>query len=109
VGLITLDTKSFCHGVVEHVGPWYRTWLSGYTGSRLPYGTGSRFLELAPRLSDLPTFVLGALNCKPGCSIQMTSCRTDGTRMGGLAESFYLKDCKVGPWSNKMELSQGHD
>jgi hypothetical protein len=65
---------SFHHGVVEHVGPRFRTWLSGYTGSRLPYGMGSCFLEPPPRLSDLPTFVLGALNYKPGCSIRMSSC-----------------------------------
>jgi hypothetical protein len=24
---------------------------------------------------------------------------------GGLAKKYYLKDCKVGPWSSKMELS----
>jgi hypothetical protein len=28
---------------------------------------------------------------------------------GGLAESYYLKDCEVGPWSSKMGLSQEHD
>jgi hypothetical protein len=39
----------------------------------------------------------------------MSPCQTDGTRTGGLAESYYLKDCKVGPWSSKMELSQEHD
>jgi hypothetical protein len=94
--------------VVEHVGPRYGTWLSGYTGSELPYGTGSRFLEPAPRLPDLPTFVSGALNCKPGCSILTSSCQTDGTRTGGLAERYYLKDCMVGQWSSKMELSQEH-
>jgi hypothetical protein len=27
---------------------------------------------------------------------------------GGLAERYYLKDCMVGPWSSKMELSQEH-
>ena len=83
--------------------------MSGYTGSGLPYGTGSRFLEPAPRLSNLSTFVSGALNCKPGCSIRMSPCQTDGNRTGGLAERYYLKDCKVGPWSSKMELSQEHD
>jgi hypothetical protein len=45
------------HGVAEHAGPWYRTWLSGYMGSGPPYGMGSRSLEPAPRLSDFPTFV----------------------------------------------------
>jgi hypothetical protein len=29
--------------------------------------------------------------------------------MGGLAKKYYLKDCKVGPWSSKMELSQEHN
>jgi hypothetical protein len=82
--------------------------MSGYTGSGLPYGTGSRFLEPAPRVSDLPTFVSGALNWKPGYSIRMSPCQTDGNRTGGLAERYYLKDCKVGPWSSKMELSQEH-
>jgi hypothetical protein len=90
---------------VEHVGPRCRTWLSGYTDSGAPYGTGSRSLEPTPRLSDLPTFVLGALNCEPSYSIRVSPCQTDGNRTGGLAERYYLKDCKVGPWSSKMELS----
>jgi hypothetical protein len=29
--------------------------------------------------------------------------------MGGLDERYYLKDCKVGPWSSKVELSQEHN
>jgi hypothetical protein len=37
------------------------------------YGTSSRSLEPAPRLSDLPAFVKGVLNCKPGCSIRTSS------------------------------------
>jgi hypothetical protein len=78
-------------------------------GSRPPYGTGSRSLESAPRLLDLPTFVSGALNCKPGCSIQMSPCQTYGNCTGGLAKKYYLKDCKVGPWNSKMELSQEHN
>jgi hypothetical protein len=82
--------------------------MSGYTGSGLPYGMGSHFLESAPWPSDLPTFMSGALNCKPGCSIRVSPCQTDGTHTSGLAESYYLKDCKVGPWSSKMELSQEH-
>jgi hypothetical protein len=53
----------------------YGTRLSGHTGSGPPHGTGSRSLEPAPRLLDLPTFVSGALNCKPDCSIQMSSCQ----------------------------------
>jgi hypothetical protein len=69
---------------------------------------GVPFSRAGPRLSDLPTFVSGALNCKPGCSIRMSPCQTDGNRTGGLAERYYLKDCKVGPWSSKMELSQEH-
>jgi hypothetical protein len=69
---------------------------------------GSRSLEPAPRMSDLPTFVSGALNCKPGCSIRMSPCQTDGNRKGGLAKKYCLKDYKVGPWSSKMELSQEH-
>jgi hypothetical protein len=77
-------------------------------GSGPPYGTGSCSLEPAPRLSDLLTFVSGALNCKPGCSIWMSPCQTDGNRTVGLAKKYYLKDCKVGPWSSKMELSQEH-
>jgi hypothetical protein len=27
-------------------------------------------------------------------------------RTGGLAKRYYLKDCKVGLWSSKMQLSQ---
>jgi hypothetical protein len=77
-------------------------------GSGPPYGTGSRSLEPSPRLSDLPTFVLGALNCEPGYSIQMSPCQTDGNHMGGLAKKYYLKDGKVGPWSSNIELSQEH-
>jgi hypothetical protein len=96
------------HGVAEHVGPRYGTWLSGYTGSGPPYGTGSHSLEPTPRLSDLPTFALGALICKSGCSIRMSPCQTDGNRTGGLTERYYLKNCKIGPWSSKMELSQEH-
>jgi hypothetical protein len=83
----------------------YGTRLSGHTGSGPPHGTGSRSLEPAPRLSDLPTFISGALNCKRGCSIRMSSCQTGGNRTGGLDKKYYLKDCKVGPWSSKMELS----
>jgi hypothetical protein len=75
----------------------YGTRLSGHTGSRPPHGTGSHSLELAPRLSDLPTSVLGALNCKHGCSIRMSSCQADGNRAGGLDKRYYLKDCKVRP------------
>jgi hypothetical protein len=84
------------------------TWLSGYTGSGPPYGMGPRSLEPAPRLSDLPSFVSRALNCKPGYSIRMSPCQTNGNRTGGLAKKYYLKDCKVGPWSSNMELSQEH-
>jgi hypothetical protein len=51
----------------------YGTKLSGHTGSGPPHGTESRSLELAPRLSDHPTFVSGALNYKPSCSIRMSS------------------------------------
>jgi hypothetical protein len=40
---------------------------------------GVRFSRAGPRLSDLPTFVLGALSCKPGCSIRMSPCQTDGS------------------------------
>jgi hypothetical protein len=76
-------------------------WLSGYTGSGPPYGTGSRSPELAPRLLDLPTFASGVLNCKPGCSIRTPTCQTDGNRTGGLAKKYYLKKCEVGPWSSK--------
>jgi hypothetical protein len=38
----------------------------------------------------------------------MSPCQTDGNHTGGLAKKYYLKDCKVGPWSSKMELSQEH-
>jgi hypothetical protein len=30
--------------------------------------------------------------------------RTDGNREGGLDKRYYLKNCKVKPWSSKMEL-----
>jgi hypothetical protein len=66
----------------------YGTRLSGHTGSGQPHGMGSRSLGPAPRLSDLPTFVSGALNCKPGCSIRMSSCQTDGNRTGGLDKKY---------------------
>jgi hypothetical protein len=66
----------------------YGTKLSGHTGSGPPHGTRSRSLEPAPRLSDLPTFVSEALNCKPGCSIQVSSCQTYGNRTGGLDKKY---------------------
>jgi hypothetical protein len=62
----------------------YGTRLIGHTGSGPPHGTGSRSLEPAPGLSDLPTFVKEALNCKPGCSFRCRHDRTDGNRTGGL-------------------------
>jgi hypothetical protein len=66
----------------------YGTRLIGHTSSRPPHGTGSRSPEPAPRLSDLPTFVSGALNCKPGCSIRVSSCQTDRNRTGGLDKKY---------------------
>jgi hypothetical protein len=48
-------------------------WCGGSSYLQSRYGT--RALEPAPRLSDLPTFVSGALNCKPGCLIRMSSCQ----------------------------------
>jgi hypothetical protein len=69
----------------------YGTRLSCHTGSGLPHGTGSRSLEPAPRLSDLPAFVSGALNCKPSCSIRVSSCQKDGNRTGGLDKKYLSK------------------
>jgi hypothetical protein len=77
-------------------------------GLRTTLWNGVPFSRAAPQAIGPPHFRV-TLNCKPGCSIRMSPCQTDGTRTSGLAKSYYLKDCKVGPWSSKMELSQEHD
>jgi hypothetical protein len=79
------------HGVVECAGfrvrnqakRRHRLWTTPWNG--VPFSrAGSQ--AIGP-----PNFRIGALNCKPGCSIRMSSCQTDGNRTGGLDKKYLFE------------------